>query len=208
MYKINTKIPGWNSSQILDVISAYASNVPDNGNILELGALFGRSTYSLGHNKRDSVRLTVIDIWSRILLSNHTEVNYHDGRAGVTELALLSSKLRPNPGRLESIDFVDLHKSYVGDIVNAEFIQGLTSMDNENFPMFDFIFHDAGHSYEDVYADLVHWFPKLKVEGNLILDDYDTHNFPDLIRAVDKFVEENDLYTEMVTGRNILLRRK
>jgi len=208
MYKINTKIPGWNSKEILDVISYHASLVPANGTILELGALFGRSTYALAHNKHESVSLTVIDCWPTIFMRNHVQVNYHDGEAGSSELELLNSKLQKDPDRLESKDFIELHKTYVGKIQNINFLHGFTNMNNTTFPMYDFIFHDAGHFYEDVYADLVHWFPKLKVEGNLILDDYDTHNFPDLVRAVDKFVEENDLYTEMVTGRNILLRRK
>ena len=80
-------------------------------------------------------------------------------------------------------------------------------MPNLEFPMIDFIFHDAGHDYENVYNDLYHWFPKLKQEGIIIIDDYDPQ-FPELIKAVDEFVAEQNLHTEMVTHRNILLRRK
>lgn len=203
--KLNTKIPGWNNLQILEVLVAYASNVPENGHILELGALFGRSTYALGFNKKDSVKLTSIDIWPTIMFKNHTIVGWHDSDTGIEELQLMKSKYKSD--RLEGSDFFGLWKEYTKGIVNNIGIQGYTNMPNEDFPVVDFIFHDAGHSYEDVYADLVHWFPKLKADGIIIIDDYEPQ-FPGVIQAVDQYVKENDLYTEMVTDRNILLKRK
>lgn len=47
---------------------------------------------------------------------------------------------------------------------------------------------DAGHDYENVYNDLNHWWPKLKNNGILILDDYDNILFPELVQAVDQFI--------------------
>jgi predicted O-methyltransferase YrrM len=206
--KLNTKIPGWNGDDILAVIAKYAAMVPENGHILELGALFGRSTYALGHNKKESVKLTTIDIWPTILLSNHTEVNYHNDRCGAEELALVHSKLQKDPDRLEGADFFELWKEFTKGIPNLQGIRTFTNMNNHHFPMVDIIFHDAGHSYEDVYADLVHWFPKLKQHGIVIIDDYEPSQFIGVVKAVDQFAEENNLVKEMVTGRNILIGRK
>lgn len=205
--KLNTKIPGWNSKQILEILGKYAASVPENGHILELGALFGRSTYVLGHNKLPSVKLTTIDIWPTILMENHTVVNYHDNECGKEELALVHSKILQDPERLEGTDFFLLWKEFTKDIPNLLGIKAFTNIKNNYFPNVDIIFHDAGHSYDDVYNDLVHWFPKLKEEGVVIVDDYDPQ-FPGVIQGVDQFVQENNLETEMVTGRNILLRRK
>ena len=156
--KINNNIPGWNNEEILIKIAQYAAAVPENGFILELGALFGRSTYALGHNKKDSVKLFTIDIWPTLLLENHTIINFHDGNCGIDELAKVTSKFSGNPPKLDGYDFYELWKEFTEGIVNSEGFKGYTNVPNLEFPMIDFIFHDAGHDYENVYNDLYHWF--------------------------------------------------
>ena len=203
--KINENIPGWNDIHILNVLAKCASDVPENGNILEIGALFGRSTYALGHNKRDSVKLTTIDIWTQIDLQYHKDVYFHDRKSSGYELSLLESKLINGGLSEESTEW--LWKEYTKGIVNNIGVKNKSSMPNEDFPMMDLIFHDAEHNYEDVYFDLNHWLPKLKDDGILIVDDYDMVNFPGVCKAVDQVVAENNLKTEMVTHRNILLKR-
>lgn len=207
--KINTKIPGWNGEQILKVLAEYSSAVPENGHILELGALFGRSTYAIGHNKKESVSLTSIDIWPTIAFENHTEVWFHDNNTGAEELITLQRRIRVEPNGkkyLPGASFYALWVEYTKGIPNLTGIHDNTSIENSHMPMYDFIFHDAAHDYEGVYADLVHWFPKLKQDSVMIIDDYESQ-FPGVIQAVDQYVSENNLVTEMVTGRNILLRR-
>lgn len=206
--KINLNIPGWNNIEILQVLGQYAAQVPDSGNILELGALFGRSTYVLGHNKKPSVKLNVIEIWPTIYLENHKQTNFHDDKCGEQEGKLLLSRIKSDPDRLESNDFYSLWKIYTQGIPNLYGHKTFTNIPSQDFPMMDLIFHDAGHSYEDVYNDLNHWFPRLKHDGVIIIDDYDRIGFPDLCRAVDQFIGEQNLSYELVTRRNILLKRK
>ncbi len=210
--KINTNIPGWNGPEILKIIAQYASGVPDGGHILELGALFGRSTYSLGHNKKDSVGLTTIDIWPTINLENHKIVWFHDKDTGPDELVLVQSKIIPDPTGTTRIlpgkDFHGLWKEFTKGIINNKGIRDYTTMSIDNIPMSDFIYHDADHTYERVYEDLVHWLPKLKPDGIIIVDDYEIEQFPGVIQAVDQFANENGFTKEMVTGRNVLLRRR
>jgi predicted O-methyltransferase YrrM len=206
MYKINLKIPGWNNQQILNIIAELSNNVSEYGHILELGTLFGRTTYAIGHNKKQSVSLTSVDIFPEIHMSNHMVINFHDGAAGAEEMTLLNSKIVPDPDRLTSDGFVELFKHYTAGIHGMNTVRGFTTLDNKTFPMYDMIIHDASHDYPDVYNDLVHWFPKLKDNGIVVVDDYDIE-FPGVIDSVNKFVSENDLFTEMITGRNILIRR-
>jgi len=79
-------------------------------------------------------------------------------------------------------------------------------MPNAEFNGIDFLFHDAAHDYETVYADLVHWWPLMKGTGRLLMDDYSTKDFPGVVWAVDQFVAENNLKLEMLaTNRNVLL---
>lgn len=105
---INKNIPGWNGSQILEIIAEYASKIPANGNILELGALFGRSTYALGHNKHESVTLHVVEIWSTLFLDHHKIIYFHDDTCGLEEKKMIAEKIKKNPDRLESDDFYKL----------------------------------------------------------------------------------------------------
>lgn len=202
-YKINQNIPGWNGIEILDKLAEYAKQVPDNGVILELGALFGRSTYALGHNKHNSVSLITIDFWPNIHLSNHTEHYFHDRTIDETESNRISNLIENEV--LSSENCYGLWKYYTNEIPNLTGIRSSTLLDHQNFPNVDFIFHDAGHDYENVYNDLNHWWPKLKNNGILILDDYDNILFPELVRAVDQFILEKKCLNKMITNRNILL---
>lgn len=205
---INTNIPGWHDPQTLRKVAYYASQVPVDGHILELGALFGRTTYALGFNKHTSVKLTTIDWWITYHLADFTINGMHDGLCGKDEPSYIHSRLSTAPDRIEGDDFYDIWKKFTAGINNHDHIRSSTQLLNSDFPMVDFIYHDAGHSYTDVYNDLTLWFPKLKHDGIIILDDYYRSQFPGLCDAVDVFVKENTLYTEMITNRNILLRRQ
>lgn len=207
-YKINLNIPGWNGPEILNELASLATKVPESGNILELGALFGRTTYVLGHNKPVNAKLYVIDCWPDIMIKHDDyDSRFHDGKCGDDERATLESFFKKNPDRLEGEDFYKLWSIFISSPPNVIPTRALTSCSIEDYPMMDLIIHDAGHTYYNVYNDLVHWFPKLKQDGILVIDDYDTEHFPDLVKAVDKFVEENNLRTELLTTRNLIICR-
>ncbi len=138
--------------------------------------------------------MTTIDIWPTLLYEHHTQTWFHDKTGGVDEIQMINDLIKSNPDRLDGEDFYSLWKTYT------------LGIDNTNFPMYDLIVHDAAHDYDGVYADLVHWFPKLKSTGVMIIDDYDIQ-FSGLMQAVDRYVRENSLIIEMVTTRNILLKR-
>lgn len=62
---------------------------------------------------------------------------------------------------------------------------------------FGFIYIDAGHSYNDVYNDLIAWYPKLKSGGFLVGDDYaimynPTEGEYGVVQAVEDFVLINN----------------
>jgi len=60
---------------------------------------------------------------------------------------------------------------------------------NDN--QFDFIYIDASHAYKNVKVDLECWYPKLKQHG--IICGHDYFDFLGVARAVDEFVEINNL---------------
>lgn len=206
---INENIPGWNGKQILNLIAEHASLVPDNGTIVELGALFGRSTYALGHNKKESVKLFTIDIWTTIYLDKHPKGIHDANICGIAEALELESNFKKEPLRLEGSDYYKLWKKWTSGIHNLIPLPGRTSQSHTQIPLIDFIYHDANHTYDGVKEDLKHWWPKLKVGGILIIDDYE-RQFVGLVDAVNEFVQANNLglETEMLpTNRNLLLRK-
>ncbi len=56
----------------------------------------------------------------------------------------------------------------------------------------DFVFIDAGHTYEDVKVDLQSWFDKVRPGGIVAGDDY-TSMFPGLMKAVNEFFKTKSL---------------
>lgn len=57
----------------------------------------------------------------------------------------------------------------------------------------DFIYIDASHEEEDVYADLCHYWQLLRSGGILLGDDYRDYNFPGVMVAAHRFARENNL---------------
>jgi predicted O-methyltransferase YrrM len=57
----------------------------------------------------------------------------------------------------------------------------------------DFLYVDAGHSYEAVKADLDAWAPFVKPGGLIAGDDYDHPRYPGVKRAWDEFEQAHGL---------------
>lgn len=56
----------------------------------------------------------------------------------------------------------------------------------------DWVYIDGDHSYEGIMADLTNYYPKVKVGGYLIGDDYDDTQWyaKDVIKATNEFAEQ------------------
>jgi len=52
----------------------------------------------------------------------------------------------------------------------------------------DFVFVDAGHSYEEVKGDILSWYPKIKVGGVIAGHDYKMEDHPGVCKAVDELI--------------------
>jgi predicted O-methyltransferase YrrM len=57
----------------------------------------------------------------------------------------------------------------------------------------DYLYIDADHSYEAVWADLRAWVPHLKPGGLLLGDDYGSPGYPGLTQAWDEFERASGL---------------
>lgn len=204
---LNQSIPGWNQLDIQLYLAELVSKLPNNSNILEIGAFFGRTTYVLGHNKPKDAKLFVIDPWMTYYMDHFKNIRLYDTNIGKDEEILVNSYIKESPKRIEGDDFFLLWKHFVGEIENLIPIREYSPVKNREWPLFNFIYHDASHEEENIYEDLVFWFPLLINGGMLIMDDYHKKQFPGLCRSVNKYIDENNLRTSMIGSRNICIHK-
>jgi hypothetical protein len=72
----------------------------------------------------------------------------------------------------------------------------------------DYVFLDGGHSYNTVKNDLNYSKPVIENNGTILCDDYDLHFAPGVKKAVDEFVEINNLKFEFLLNRFAKIEKK
>ncbi|MDB9957108.1 class I SAM-dependent methyltransferase [Candidatus Pelagibacter sp.] len=65
----------------------------------------------------------------------------------------------------------------------------------------DYVFLDGGHAYETVKNDLQYSKPVLDNNGTILCDDYNLGHAPGVKQAIDEFVAENNLKSEIIFER-------
>lgn len=144
-------IQGWCNFE-----SAYreaVANAPDPAVFVEVGCWKGRSAAFLGVeiiNSGKKIELHCVDHWKG---SNEPA---HKAETSDIYRAFLDNM---RPVRAEGLDFT-VHRGN-----SAHMARGFEDAS------VDFIWIDAGHTYEDVKKDIAAWWPKLKVGGVMGGDD-------------------------------------
>lgn len=189
------KIKSW----CLDVVDLWKNyiknNVKEGGIIVEIGVHGGGSllkTADLLINK--NIKLFGIDCWEDI-----TKV----GINGKPNNFWTKSSLNR---------FLNLHKENYNHLIKIinhydykfiELIKGLSNDKNIvnkfNDNSIDAIYIDGDHSYEGVKSDLELYYPKVKKNGLILLDDY--KNFIGVKKAVDEFCNKNNIRGEIVKNK-------
>jgi hypothetical protein len=68
----------------------------------------------------------------------------------------------------------------------------------------DLIYIDGDHSFEGCYEDLKNWYPKLKVGGFILNDDY---NWESVKKAVSKFCSEYNILSFKEVGSQSIIKK-
>lgn len=150
------EIPGWFSYEQLytDVVE----KLPNNANIVEVGAWFGKSTNFLAQKIKESgkkINFTTVDTFK----GSPTE-DVHNNTLKVFDNDIYSEFMHSTI-MLDNLSIVNIIKD---TSTNAK-----DSFVNNSL---DFIMIDAGHTYEDVKSDINAWFYKVKPGGIISGDDY------------------------------------
>lgn len=146
----------------------------DGAVFVEIGCWKGRSSSFLAVevvNSRKEISLNFVDHWGG---SNE------DAHKADPELELIFDLFKSNVAKSGV-----KHQVYRMNSVEAskKFADG----------SIDFIWVDAGHEYDEVLADLVAWWPKLKAQGIIGGDDYPMEGVE---RAVKEFFPSFETGTE------------
>ena len=102
---------------------------------------------------------------------------------------------KQNPYSLEAVK--DLLKKFEK---NIHLIQGNSNKVLKKIDMskIDYVFLDGGHEYNTVKNDLDNCIEVVKKGGTVLCDDYNLGSAPGVKRAIDEFVEKNQLNIEIL----------
>ena len=71
----------------------------------------------------------------------------------------------------------------------------------------DYVFLDGGHAYETVKNDLHYSKPALDNNGTILCDDYNLSQAPGVKQAIDEFVNDNNLKSEIIFERFVKIEK-
>ena len=72
----------------------------------------------------------------------------------------------------------------------------------------DYVFLDGGHAYETVKNDLNYSKPALENNGTILCDDYNLSYAPGVKQAIDEFIKNNDVKSEILYDRFVKIEKK
>lgn len=149
-------IPGQISTVQLRAIEAVAGLVPLGGHVVEVGSLFGKSSYAWGASVDPSVTVHCLDPW--------------EGNTGV----------RPMEARYGVRYSKEQFEAYVADLPNVTAHQGYSPADFEGWDTpVDLYYEDAVHAGPILARNLDFWSARVGPSGIVCGDDY-RPRFPDV----------------------------
>lgn len=155
--------------------------VPINGTFVEIGCWKGKSTcFLLEEVIKDGLprEIYVID-------------NFEGSQNTDTE-----KKVYENVNRKKlCFEFLDNIKSFNTVLTNLFIQDSAEAASNFAEQSCDVVFIDAGHSYQNVHADILAWLPKVKRGGILAGHDYD-ESWSGVIQAVNELLGEEHITVE------------
>lgn len=156
-------------------------HVPINGTFVELGCWKGKSTaFLLTEVLNDGLKREIYVV-DNFVGSSNTEIEKNVYKDVVPENLFLefTNNISPVGHMLSDIFFQD--SAYAADNFRNQSI--------------DVLFIDAGHSYENVKADITAWFPKMKKGGIMAGHDYND-SWPGVIQAVNELLGKENITVE------------
>ena len=112
--------------------------------------------------------------------------------------------LRQDPYSIEAVS--NLLKKFER---NVHLIKGNSNKLLQKIDMskIDYVFLDGGHAYETVKNDLHYSKPVLDNNGTILCDDYNLSYAPGVKKAIDEFINDNNLKSEIISERFVKIEK-
>ena len=112
--------------------------------------------------------------------------------------------LKQDPYSVDAVNY--LLKKFKENIhlIKGDSNQLLKKMDMSKI---DYVFLDGGHAYETVKNDLYYSKPVLDNDGTILCDDYNLSYAPGVKQAIDEFVTDNNLKSEIIFERFVKIEK-
>jgi predicted O-methyltransferase YrrM len=173
-------IPGWLDYQNAQLLYSIAinSNLNAWGDILEIGAYYGKSSALLAYSLKENEELICIDSFGKFSLAEESETNSANQNI-----------------YYESLSLKRFYRFY--GWATKKKVHALVGLSSKVLPTinkhFRLIHIDGGHTYEDVRFDITNSINLLNLNGLMVFDDYGNEMWPGVKKAVDEFLLERKL---------------
>lgn len=169
-----TGVPGWETDDEEDTLCFYASQVPENGVIVEIGAEYGRSASQFLKSSGPSVTVLSMDLFP---MTHHAVGDLMDACKSNLQESCGSEIHRWRPYRVDSHDAANV----------------------EGVGMVDLLFIDGDHEYAGVWADIKVWTPLVRQGGVVAFHDVADSALPnvhplhwEVLKAVNELIDSSD----------------
>jgi predicted O-methyltransferase YrrM len=176
-YKVADEIEGWFEYKILTPVLLEINKHQNQGNILEIGVLFGKSLIPLLTLLKDKEMAVAVDI-------------YHKYRTKKIEEDQKIQKLKENIRKVFTNDNIFDRLKIVRE--NSSELNHQDYMNYSDNQKYRLISIDGSHNKNDVFIDIINSTKIITPDGLMIIDDYGQRNWPGVKAAVDKFLENSN----------------
>jgi hypothetical protein len=153
-------IRGWMSENELKTIEHWASSLPENSHIIEIGSFYGRSTYCWAASISSNSTLYCYDQWCGEIALDNDNIS----------LDQLIKNGFPLPGDTNTYEnFIENIKIF--DNIKTKRVYDSTWIEWDG-PEVDVVFIDAAHSNPTDWNYIQYWLPKIKKGGFICGHDY------------------------------------
>lgn len=181
-------VPGWFNEAEFAILEILAKSVPFNGNIIEIGSHFGRTTVAWADTLTPTVSIWAIDPWSYMEPDERFMKQDNIDNLPMSYKNSMASR------------FV-VFEYFTNKYSNITPIHAYSPISFQKYPPLmkilpdkvDLIFIDAVHKNPEFSADLEFWYPKLTNEGTMCGHDFANY-CPDIVNTVREFAKKHNLY--------------
>ena len=173
------KIDGWFDFQ--SIYTNMVNKFKSGSHFVEIGAWLGKSTSYMAVeiiNSGKNIKFDVLDTWE-------------GSKGGANDESLHSDLMKNLDDSLYNnfLKNIDPVRNYINPIQAWSF----DVVDKYNDKSLDFVFIDGAHDYESVKRDIIDWYPKVKDNGVIGGHDYNIHDWPGVVQAVNEFFGEENV---------------